>query len=64
MKIDIPRSVPIEKLRDFAESVDCKIVRTTTDGIALRPKSDKGNVIAMPRRLRALPSPDNGPRLA
>lgn len=64
MKIDIPRSVPIEKLRDFAESVDCKIVRTTADGIALRPKSDKGNVIAMPRRLRALPSPDNGPRLA
>jgi hypothetical protein len=64
MKVDIPRSVPMEKLRDFAESVNCKIVRTTADGIALRPKSEKGNVIAMPARLRALPSSDNGPRLA
>ena len=64
MKVDIPRSVTIEKLHEFAESVNCKIVRTTEDGIALRPKSSQGNVIAMPSRLRALPSPDNSPRLA
>jgi hypothetical protein len=65
MKVDIPRSVPMEKLHDFAESVNCKIVRTTEDGIALRPKSDKGHVIAMPPRLRGLPSPsNNGPTAA
>jgi len=55
----------MEKLHDFAESVNCKIVRTTEDGIALRPKSDKGHVIAMPPRLRGLPSPsNNGPTAA
>lgn len=55
MKIDIPRSIPMEKLCAFAESVDCKVVRTRDDGIALRPKAAPGNVIAMPTRRRALP---------
>lgn len=64
MKVDIPQSVPLEKLYEFADSVNCKIVLTGNDGIALRPLAHHGNVIAMPRRLRALPSPDNGPRLA
>jgi len=63
MKVDIPRSIPLEKLAAFADSVDCKVVRTSADGLALRPKASKCNVIALPRRLRALPSP-TGPSVA